>query len=160
MGCCTSVDLLGPPDFTCSDKDDVILARQVRYATFGPRRQVPHDVTQAVRNLYSTGHVHISGGLASAIGDPFPAQPKVFNVWYLSEKPDAEFADGADVVLSGLVAYATYGPDDAPPYDVTETVKALQRNGRNAFPQGVHTQLGDAHPGQRKVFRVWYNGPV
>ena len=155
MGCCAS-DSGAAPDVIVPDHEDVVLVRPIRRATLGPEKQHPHDVTQALRNLYAQGHTNITGGIHTAIGNPYPGQKQLLKLWYLDATPDAQWADGAAVELRGIVCYATCGPADAPAHDVTEAIKSLQKVSRNSFPGGIQAAIGDSHPGQQKTLQVWY----
>jgi len=70
-----------PPHASYADFQEVRLMGNVVRATYGPAGS-NNDVTQAVRTLQQCGRNHIVGGVHTAIGDPFPGVPKVFQVWY------------------------------------------------------------------------------
>ena len=65
------------------DFEQVNFMRRVTRATYNPAGHPGHDVTGAVQGLIGRGQMQVNGGIHTAIGDPFPGQPKIFTVWYV-----------------------------------------------------------------------------
>lgn len=155
--CCGASSTASKPDIICSPSDSITLNRPIRYATYGPEKhRIPHDITNALRGLHASGLTTVSS-VEEAVGNPFPGQQSIVRVWFLSEKPDAVFNEEEEVKLKGFVCYATFNPKDVPPYDVTETIKSLQKKGRTSWENSTAV-LGNNFPGQTgKDLKIWFN---
>ena len=157
---CTSTGVT-VPDIKCSPHEQVTLSRPVRYATYGPenKKRIPHDITGVLRQLYTSGNI-IVNSVEEAVGNPFPGQESVIKIWFLDSSPDDVFKEDEEVELKGFVSFVTFGPVDAPPYDVTEVVKNLQKKGKRSWSNSNAT-LGNNFPGQDgKLLKVWYSQSI
>ena len=166
MGCCTSSAAAGggaaKPDVIARDMQDIVFTlRPIRRAVYGPEdgtgANEPRDVTVDVRAIIADGHLEIRGGAHTAFGDHFAGQAKVFKLWYMPPVPDAEWDDFEEITLKGVVAFATYGPEDAPAgKDVTAAIQKLQAEGKTTLVGGVHVALSEPMPCENNKFKVWY----
>jgi hypothetical protein len=77
----------------------------------------------------------------------------------MTQLPTQQWTDGSNVVFSGVVVRASYGPVGMV-QDCTAAIQALQAQGRWQINGGIHTAIGDPNPGVPKIFQVWYSsGP-
>lgn len=179
MGCCSSSDAAGDkklknknnknnknavagPDIVITGSEDVKFIRQVKKATYGPasgEADAQKDVTAAIRKLIAEDTMLVTGGIHAAIGEEAPTEenPKTFNAWYFSEKPDGEWEDFENITFEEgkTLALATYGLEGKAK-DVTAQILELIASGKKQLVGGAHVALREPLPSDPNAFKIWY----